>query len=81
MDTEALISAICARVLEKVSALEEAGQGKDLEAAGIGEDGPVPPHEFVEATHLAHHLVTGTQVEVIGVGQLNLAAYILQILC
>ena len=30
MDTEALISAICARVLEKVSALEEAGQGKDL---------------------------------------------------
>ena len=59
--------------------LAQAGQGEHLEPAGVGEDRAVPPHELVQAAHLAHHLVAGAQVEVVGVGQLHLAADLLQI--
>ena len=59
--------------------LPQGGQGEDLEAAGVREDGAVPADEFMEASHLPHHLVARAQVEVIGVGELDLAAHLLQI--
>jgi hypothetical protein len=44
-------------------------EGEHLEAAGIGEDGTIPRHEAMEAAQLAHHVVTGSQMEVVRVGQ------------
>ena len=59
--------------------LPQAGQGKHLESAGIRENGAVPAHEPVQAAHLTHHIVAGTQVQMIGVGQLDLTAQVPQI--
>ena len=59
--------------------LPQPGQGEHLEAAAVGEHGAVPAHEPVQAAHGLHHLVPGAQVEVVGVGQLHLAADLLQI--
>lgn len=59
--------------------LSQSGQGEHLEPAGVGENGAVPVHKLVEAAHLLHNAVTGTEMEMIGVGQLNLAAHILQV--
>ena len=44
-------------------------QREDLEAARIGQHGTGPLHELMQATHVAHQLVAGTQVEVVGVAQ------------
>ena len=52
----------------------EGGQGENLEAAGIRQDGAVPVHEGMKPPHLPDQLVAGPEVEVIGVAQLNLAA-------
>ena len=60
--------------------LAQGGQGEDLEAAGVGEHGAVPGHEFVQTAALLHQLVAGTQVQVIGVGKLHLTADVLQVL-
>ena len=59
--------------------LPQGCQGKHLESAGVRQDGAVPVHELVEASHLPHHLVAGPQMEVIGVGQLDLAAHRFQV--
>ena len=59
--------------------LPQSGERKDLEAAGVGEDGTVPVHEFVKSPHLPHHVVAGPQVEVVGVGELDLAADLLEV--
>ena len=50
----------------------QARQGEHLEAAAVGENGAVPTHKLVKAAHLPHHVVAGPQVEVIGVGKLDL---------
>ena len=42
---------------------------KDLEAAGVGEQGARPAHEAVQAAHAADGLVAGAQVKVIGVAE------------
>ena len=52
----------------------EGGQRKDLEAAGIRQNGAVPVHELMEPPHLPHQLVAGTEVKMVGIAQLNLAA-------
>ena len=44
-------------------------QREDLEAARIGEYGEGPTHELMQATHVTHDLVAGTQVEMVGVAQ------------
>ena len=59
--------------------LPQARQREHLKAAGIRQDGAVPPHEPVQSTHLPHHVITGAQVQMIGVGQLDLASQLLQI--
>ena len=59
--------------------LTQAGQGKHLKPAGICQDGSVPPHKPVQSAHLSHHIVPGPQVQMIGVGQLDLAADVLEV--
>ena len=44
-------------------------QGKDLEAATVGQHGPVPAHKFVHAAGPSNQFVTRPQVQVVGVGQ------------
>ena len=53
---------------------------KHLKAAGIGQDRTVPGHEFVDAAELAHDFVARAQMQVVGVGELDLCADALQIL-
>ena len=59
--------------------LPQPRQGEHLKPAGIGEYGPIPPYKLVQPPHLTHHAVSWAQVEVIGVGQLNLTAQFLQV--
>ena len=49
--------------------LAQAGEREDLEAAGIGKNGVGPGHEAMQAAELADELMTGAEVEVIGVGE------------
>lgn len=42
-------------------------EGKNLIAAGVGENGPVPIHPFVEAAHFFDETVAGAEVEMISV--------------
>lgn len=42
---------------------------EDLKAARVGEHRIMPLHEFVQATHIPHQLIAGTQVEMIGVAE------------
>src|SRR5579863_59298 len=42
--------------------------------AAVGKDGAPPGHEAMQATRLANDLVSGPQIEVIGVGKKNLDA-------
>ena len=51
----------------------------DLEAARVGEDRPVPAHEAVEAAEPRDPLVARTQVEVVGVGQDDRRAGVLEV--
>ena len=57
--------------------LAQRGQGEHLEPAGVREDGAVPVHELVEPPHLPDDVVAGPQVQVVGVGELDLAAHLL----
>ena len=41
----------------------------DLEAAGVGQDRPVPVHEPVQAAEPLDALVAGPQVQVVGVAE------------
>ena len=47
--------------------LADAGEGKHLEPAAVGEDGLGPAHEAVQAARLADQVLAGAQVQVIGV--------------
>ena len=49
-------------------------QGEHLKAAGVGEDRTVPAHERVQAAQLAHDVVAGAQVQMVGVGEDHLRA-------
>ena len=42
---------------------------KDLEAAAVGEDGAVPPHEAVQPAAQAHDLVARAEHQVVGVAE------------
>ena len=44
-------------------------QREDLEAARIGKQGMRPAHETMQTAQASHHVITRTQVEVIGVGK------------
>ena len=49
------------------------GKAEDLITAAVGEDGPLPAHEFVQAPGLADDLYPGAQEEMICVRKDNLA--------
>ena len=54
--------------------LAELGEREDLKAAAVGEDRSVPGHEAMQAAHGLDQLISGSDVQVISVGQLDLAA-------
>ena len=60
--------------------LAQVRQRKDLKAAGIRQDRPVPVHEFMQAAQFIYDLVSRPHVQMIGVRKLHLAADGLQIL-
>ena len=51
-----------------------------LKAARVGEHGTSPLHELVQAAHVAHEFVAGTQVEMIGVAQHERGVDVLEML-
>ena len=51
---------------------------EDLKTARVGEHGPLPLHELVQAAHVAHEFVAGAQVEMIGVAQYERSIDILE---
>ena len=57
----------------------EFSEGKDLESAAVGENGPVPIHEFVEPPCRPDELVPGAHVEVVGIREDDLRARLLQV--
>ena len=54
--------------------LADARQRHDLKAAAIGEDGPVPAHEVVQAAKARDALRPGAQHQMIGVGEHDVGA-------
>ena len=60
--------------------LAQTGQGEYLESAAVGKHGAIPIHHFVQPTQLFDYLITGTKVEMIGIGQFDLTADFLQIM-
>src|SRR4030095_209681 len=49
--------------------LAKAGEGEDLESAGVGEDGAVPSHKSMQPAEVFHHFHAGADEEVIGIAQ------------
>ena len=54
-------------------------QAEDLEAAGIGEHRAGPAHEAVQAAEIGDQVCAGPQIEVIGVGQHQRRADLVQV--
>ena len=52
--------------------LDAMGEAEELEAAAIGQDGPVPAHEAVQAAERGNDLFAGPQGEMIGIAQHHL---------
>ena len=48
--------------------LSQHGQGKHLKAAAVSENGAVPIHKLVQAAQGLDHVLSGTDVKMIGVG-------------
>ena len=57
------------------------GQREYLESTAVGEGGACPSAEFLQTAQLVDQSVAGTEVEVVGIGQHDLAVYVPQILC
>ena len=58
----------------------QGSQTEHLKSAGIRQNGAVPSHELMQSPHLAHHRVRGTQMQMVGIGQLHLTPDVFQIL-
>ncbi len=59
--------------------LAEVAEGKNLETAAVHEDRSVPRHEPVQPAHFFENVYPGAEVEVIGVGERDLGAELLQL--
>ena len=55
-------------------------QRKDLKSAAIRQDRFIPRHEFMQTAEVADQLISGSHVQMVRVGQLDLTADALQIL-
>ena len=81
LDLHALLgsheNALAVDVRGKVHALlldlTQGRQGEYLESARVGQDGSVPVHELVKSAHIVDQLIAGTDVQMVGVGKLDLA--------
>ena len=63
-----------------VTDLTQVLEAEDLEAATVRQDGAVPTHESMEASHPGDEIVPGSQIEVIGVRQDDVSAHLLQLI-
>ena len=59
--------------------LTQLGQAEHLESAAVGQDGAVPAGKLVQAAHIGYQLITGAQMQVVGVAKHYLGADLLQI--
>ena len=59
--------------------LGEILEAEDLKTAAVGEDGPVPVHEFMQAAEAADQLMAGPDVEMVGVAEDDLGAQLLEV--
>ncbi len=57
--------------------LAQLAQAEYLEAAGIGEQRPVPAHKLVQPAQLPHQLVPRPQIKMVGIAQNDLRAQFL----
>ena len=51
--------------------MAQLGKAEHLKSAAVGEDGAVPAGKLVQAAHIGNDLITGTQVEMIGVAPVS----------
>ena len=51
-----------------------------MKSSAVRQDRAMPVHEFMQTTHLLHHIITGADMKVIGIGQLDLAVQLFQIM-
>ena len=61
--------------------LAELGERKDLETAAVCENGSRPIEKLMDTAHIADNVVARTNVEMIGIGKLDLTADFIKILC
>ena len=54
--------------------LAEPSQGEHLKSAGIRKNRTIPRHKLVQSSHFLDQLVSGAQMQMVGVGQLHLSA-------
>ena len=59
--------------------LSELCQRKHLKSAAVCKHRTIPIHEFPYAAHVMNEFVAGTNVQVIGIGQFHLTAYLLKL--
>ena len=59
--------------------LAQLGEAEHLKSAAVGQDGSVPAGKLVEAAHLSHQLVAGTQMQMVGVAKHDLCTDVLQV--
>ena len=56
------------------------GKAEHLKSAAVGQDRAVPAGKLVQAAHIGYQLITGAQMQVVGVAEHYLGADLLQIL-
>ena len=59
--------------------LAQPREREHLKPARVRENRAVPAHEAVQPAQLAHHIIARTQMQMIGIRQLDLAAELLQV--
>src|SRR5262249_21366340 len=67
-----------AEIYSLLADLPEIAQAENLKTAGVCKQRPLPAHEFVESTQVAHQLVPGAQIEMVGVAENDLRAQLFQ---
>src|SRR5210317_1008001 len=60
--------------------LSQLAKAEDLESATVGQDRPVPVHEFVQTAESRHPFMPGAQVKMVGVAENNLGTDLLELL-
>ena len=60
--------------------LAQPRERKNLKAAGVRENRPLPRHEFVKSAHFLHNLVARAKMQMVRVRKLHLRSDVLQIL-